>query len=319
MNILVTGGAGYIGSVLIRELILDGLSVRVLDNLTYTGRSLLPYYSTDNFEFVQGDVRDKELCRKVMENTNVVVHLAAIVGDPASRKDPELTRETNLTGSQNIIESAQEKGIGKLIFASTCSNYGKSDVSSFADEATPLNPVSLYAETKVEVERHLIQKAQDLNWTILRFATVYGVSPRMRFDLTVNDFTMKMMAEGKLMVYGGQFWRPYVHVKDITRAIKSVISKPDLTRHEIFNAGVTSQNFQKIEIVRLIQRVVPSAEIELVSKDEDPRDYRVSFEKIKSKLGYQTLYSVEDGINEVHGLIRDGIIEDFDNPEYYNS
>ncbi len=319
MSILVTGGAGFVGSVLVRELILDGLSVRVLDNLTYTGRSLLPYYSTDNFEFVQGDIRDKELCRRAMENISVVVHLAAIVGDPASRKDPELTRETNLTGSQNIIECARENGVGKLIFASTCSNYGKSDVSTFANETTPLNPVSLYAETKVAVEQHLIQKVQDLDWTILRFATVYGVSPRMRFDLTVNDFTMKMVTEGKLVVYGEQSWRPYIHIRDIARVIESVISKPDLTRHEIFNVGNTAQNFQKIEIVRLIQKVVPSAEVEFVSKDEDPRDYKVSFEKLKSKLGYQTSYSVEDGINEVHSLINDGIIKDFDNPEYYNS
>ena len=133
MNVLVTGGAGFIGSVLVRELLLDGYSVRALDNLMYTGRSILPYYNADNFEFLRGDVRDKQKCQKAMENIDAVVHLAAIVGDPASKKAPELTRETNLTGNRNIIESAQEKNIEKLIFVSTCSNYGKSDVSTFAD------------------------------------------------------------------------------------------------------------------------------------------------------------------------------------------
>lgn len=319
MNVLVTGGAGFIGSVLVRELLLEGFSVRVFDNLMYTGRSILPYYSADNFEFVHGDIRDKQKCQESMENIDAVVHLAAIVGDPASKKAPKLTRETNITGSQNVIEAAQEKKINKLICVSTCSNYGKSDVSTFADETTPLNPVSLYAETKVEVEKYLTQNITELNWTILRFATAYGVSPRMRFDLTINDFTMQMMTKGKLLVYGEQFWRPYVHIKDIAQAIKLVLSKPDLTRDEIFNVGNSSQNFQKIEIVRLIQEVVPSAELEFVHKEEDPRDYRVSFEKIKDKLGYQTSYTVEDGINEVYSLIESGIIKDFENSEYYNS
>lgn len=319
MKVLVTGGAGFIGSPLVRELLLDSISVRVLDNLMYTGRSILPYCNASNFEFVHGDVRDKGACRKAVENMDAVVHLAAVVGDPASKKAPELTRETNLIGSHNVIECAQEKHIEKLVFASTCSNYGKGDVSTFADEMTPLNPVSLYAKTKVEIEQDLIQNSEDLNWAILRFATVYGVSPRMRFDLTVNDFTMRMMVEGKLIVYGEQSWRPYVHVRDVARAIKSVLSKPESSKHQIFNVGNTLQNFQKIEIVRMIRKLIPSATVEFVHKDGDPRDYRVSFEKIKDELGYQTLYSVEDGIKEVYDLIGNRLIEDFENPEYYNS
>jgi len=318
MNVLVTGGAGFIGSVLVRELLLDGFSVRVVDNLMYTGRAILPYYNANNFEFVPGDIRDKSQCQKAMENIDVVVHLAAIVGDPASQKAPELTRETNLTGSHNLIDIVQEKSIEKFIFASTCSNYGKSDVSTFADETTALNPVSLYAKTKVEIEQYLAQNVKNLNWTILRFATVYGVSPRMRFDLTVNDFTMQMITKGELLVYGEQFWRPYVHVKDVARAIKLVVSKPNLTNQEIFNVGNTPQNYQKIDIVRLIQKVVPSAKIEFVHKEEDPRDYKVSFEKIKNQLGYQTLYTVEYGISEVFNLVKNEIIKDFENPEYYN-
>ena len=278
----------------------------------------LTHYNANNFEFVHGDIRDKSQCQKAVENIDAVVHLAAIVGDPASQKAPELTRETNLAGSRNLIDIVQEKEIEKFIFVSTCSNYGKSDVSTFATETTALNPVSLYAKTKVEIEGYLAQNVKNLNWTILRFATVYGVSPRMRFDLTVNDFTMQMMTKGELLVYGEQFWRPYVHVKDVARAIKLVLSKSNLTTEEIFNVGNTSQNFQKIDIVRLIQKVVPSAKIEFVHKEEDPRDYRVSFEKIQNQLGYQTLYTVEDGISEVYNLVKNGIIKDFENPEYYN-
>jgi nucleoside-diphosphate-sugar epimerase len=319
MNILVTGGAGFVGSLLVREMLLNGNSVRVLDNLMYTEDSIIPYYGADNFQFIHGDIRDKDLCQKAMESIDAVVHLAAIVGDPAARKSPEFTREVNVDGSQNIIGLAQENNVEKLIFASTCSNYGKSDVSTLADEATNLNPVSLYAETKVEVEQHLIQNTQELNWTILRFATVYGVSPRMRFDLTVNDFTMTMMTTGQLTVYGEQFWRPYVHLKDVARAIMLVLSRPDVTKREIFNTGNTLQNFQKIDIVRSIQKLVPSADIEFVHKDEDPRDYRVSFEKISEQLGYQTLYKIEDGISEVYHMVKSGIIKDFHNPEYSNS
>lgn len=318
MNILVTGGAGFVGSVLVRELLLSGHSVRVLDNLMYTGRSIIPYYGADDFQFVHGDIRDKDVCQKAVENIDAVVHLAAIVGDPAAKKSPELTREVNVVGSQNIIELAKEQNVEKLIFASTCSNYGKSDVSTFADEETHLNPISLYSETKVEIEQHLIQNAQELNWTILRFATVYGVSPRMRFDLTVNDFTMTMMTTGQLTVYGEQFWRPYIHLKDIARAVILILSRPNITKHEIFNAGNTSQNFQKIDIVRSIQKLIPSADIEFVHKDEDPRDYRVSFEKISEQLGYETRYKLEDGVSEVYHMIESGVIKDFDNPEYYN-
>jgi len=319
MNILVTGGAGFVGSVLIKELLLDGHSVRVLDNLMYTGRSIIPYCDANNFQFVYGDIRNKDLCQKIMGNIDAVVHLAAIVGDPAAKKSSKLTREVNVEGSQNIIELAQEKNVEKLIFASTCSNYGKSDVSTLADEETHLNPVSLYAKTKVEIEQHLIQNAQELNWTILRFATVYGVSPRMRFDLTVNDFTMTMMTTGQLTVYGEQFWRPYIHLKDIARAIILILANLDITQHEIFNAGDTSQNFQKIDIVRSIQKFIPSANIEFVHKDEDPRDYRVSFEKISEHLGYETLYKIEDGVSEIYHMIENSLIKNFDNPEYYNS
>lgn len=319
MNVLVTGGAGFVGSVLVRELLLNGFSVRVLDSLMYMGRSILSYCSASNFQFAHGDIRDKALCRKAMKDINAVVHLAAIVGDPASRKSPETTREVNVDGSRNMIELAQEADVEKFIFASTCSNYGRSDVSTFADEATNLNPVSLYAETKVEVEQHLLQNAKDLNWTILRFATVYGVSPRMRFDLTVNDFTMTMMTTGQLTVYGKQFWRPYVHLKDIAQAIVLVLSMLDVTDHETFNTGNTSQNFQKIDIVRLIQKIIPSAKIKFVHKDEDPRDYRVSFEKISEKLGFHIQYRIEDGIDEVYQLIKSEIIKDFGNPEYYNA
>ncbi len=319
MKILVTGGAGYIGSVLVRELLAHGMRVRVLDNLMYTGRPLLAYYNATNFEFQLGDIRDEEACKRAMEGADAVVHLAAIVGDPASKRLPELTRDVNFDGSLRLIEIARTQQISKFIFVSTCSNYGKADVSTYADENAPLRPVSLYAETKVAVEEYLMEKVSDLGWTILRFATAFGVSPRMRFDLTISDFTMTMFSQGKLVVYGEQFWRPYVHIKDIARAIQLVLDQPEQTHGEIFNVGATSENYRKIDIVHLIQKYIPSAQIEFVHRDEDPRDYRVSFEKIKDALDFQICYTVEDGIREVYELLRSGVIHDFTNPEYTNT
>jgi len=323
MNILVTGGAGYTGSTLVPLLLTEGYRVRVLDKLMYGGESLLGVWSHPAFEFVRGDVQDQETVRNALKGIDAVVHLAAIVGDPACSRQLELARSVNLDASLKLLEENEKSGVSRFVFASTCSNYGKmEDSNQYLDETSELRPVSLYAETKVAVERAVLDPSQTngLCATSLRFATVFGVSPRMRFDLTVNEFTAEMLIKKQLVVYGEQFWRPYVHVRDVARAIMVVLESPVAkVQNEVFNVGSTNQNYQKQQLVDLIQSRVPDATVEYVHKEEDPRDYRVSFAKIKSILGFETTRTVEDGVREVTQLVRDAVIQDFENPRYRNS
>jgi len=322
VNILVTGGAGYIGSVLVSILLAKGHRVRVLDNLMYSGESLLGVWSHPGFEFTRGDVCDSDVVSAALEGIDAVVHLAAIVGDPACAHNPELARSVNLDASLALLTKSRRAGVSRFVFASTCSNYGKmKDSDQYVDETSELRPLSLYAETKVAVERAVLDPAQTegVCATSLRFATVFGVSPRMRFDLTVNEFTMEMLTKKHLVVYGEQFWRPYVHVRDVAKAIMVVLEAPVAkVQNEAFNVGATNQNYQKQQLVDLIQSRVPDATVEYVHKEEDPRDYRVSFAKISSILGFETTRTVEDGVREVTQLVRDAVIQDFENPRYRN-
>lgn len=321
MKILVTGGAGYVGSTLVPMLLAEGHSVRVLDTLLHGGSPLLPAWSHPGFEFVPGDLRDKTLRKAVVAGMDSVVHLAAIVGDPACSRQPELSRAVNLESSLALIEESQQAGVSRFIFASTCSNYGKMKDVAYVDETSELSPVSLYAETKVAVERALLQSAGRKGWcpTPLRFATIFGVSPRMRFDLTVNEFTMDMITKKCLKVFGEQFWRPYVHVRDAARGIQLVLnSEPSKVCGTVFNVGATDQNFQKEQLVKMIQPYAPEAVVEYVRKTEDPRDYRVSFSRITDQLGYKITRTVAQGIEEVAKLVTSNVIDAFDDPRYSN-
>jgi nucleoside-diphosphate-sugar epimerase len=257
-----------------------------------------------------------------LADRDAVVHLAAIVGDPACAREPDLARATNLDASLALIAESQRVGVERFIFASTCSNYGKmKDTDQYVDEESELAPVSLYAETKVAVERALLQSSSSDDWcpTPLRFATIYGVSPRMRFDLTVNEFTMEMVTTKRLKVYGEQFWRPYIHALDAARAIALVLNSPAAkVAKQVFNAGATDQNFQKKQLVEMIRAEAPDAEVEFVHKTEDPRDYRVSFAKITDQLGYRTTRTVAQGIAEVAHLVREGIIDNVADKRYRN-
>ena len=322
MKILVTGGAGYIGSTLVPILLSSGHRVRVMDNLTHGGKSLLGVWPDLNFDFYEGDVRNEEHARAALKDIEAVIHLAAIVGDPACARQPEIARAINLDASIQLFNLSKELGVKNFIFSSTCSNYGKmKDGNGYVDETSELSPVSLYAETKVAVEKYLLDPANsgELIPTVLRFATAYGVSPRMRFDLTVNEFTMEILTKRKLLIFGEQFWRPYVHIRDIARAILCILESPtEKVRNEVFNVGSTTQNFQKQQLADMLKSHIPDAVIEYVHKDEDPRDYRVSFEKIKQNIGFKTEHTVGNGIEEVIRLVESGIIQDFRSPEYRN-
>jgi nucleoside-diphosphate-sugar epimerase len=322
VRVLITGGAGYIGSTLTPSLLAAGHRVRVLDALLHGGRPLLSAWAHPSFEFQRGDVRDRDAVARALEGIDAVIHLAAIVGDPACAKHPDLAKAVNHEASLQLLDACQNRGIGRFIFASTCSNYGKmKDPDSYVDEASELSPVSLYAETKVAVERAMLDRraANGFCPTLLRFATIYGVSPRMRFDLTVNEFTLEMVGRGRLVVYGEQFWRPYVHVADAARAVSAVLEAPiEAVRGEVFNVGATAENYRKLDIVELVRPHAPEAAVEFVEKKEDPRDYRVSFEKVKRSLGFTPSHRVPDGIVEVARLVRLGVLTDFDAAEYRN-
>ena len=322
MRVLITGGAGYVGSTLAPLLLGAGHVVRVLDRLSFGGESLLGVWANPDFEFVYGDVRESEKRREAVTDCDAVVHLAAIVGDPACAREPDLARAINFEASMALIDDSRNAGVQRFVFASTCSNYGKmTDPTKFVDEESELRPVSLYAETKVAVEKFLLESDGAHNWcpTPLRFATVFGVSPRMRFDLTVNEFAMEMITKKHLVVFGEQFWRPYIHVFDAARGIALVLSSPrEKVSGRVFNVGSTDQNLQKQQIVELIRPLAPDAKIEFVHKNEDPRDYRVSFNRILNELNYKTTRPVVDGIVEVAKLIRAGAISNLADSRYRN-
>jgi nucleoside-diphosphate-sugar epimerase len=253
---------------------------------------------------------------------DAVVHLAAIVGDPACARDPELALAVNQQASFDLLNEAARARVQRFLFASTCSNYGRmSDPSAYVDETAELKPVSLYAETKVAVEQQMLRPGDlgDLSVTALRFATLYGASPRMRFDLTVNEFTMELLTKKELVVFGEQFWRPYIHTTDAARAVEAVLEAPaEKIAGHVYNVGSTDQNFQKQQLVDMILPHAAGAAVEYVHRDEDPRDYRVSFAKIARELGFRTTRTVDDGIREVAAMVNSGLIGDFADPRYRN-
>jgi len=320
-RVLVTGGAGYIGSVLTRQLLEQGYTVNVVDDLRWGAQSLASALKDTRFRFIKGDLRENNIQDKVLEGIDAVIHLAAIVGDPACKKEPRLAEEVNWHASKSLFDRAVNSGVKRFIFVSTCSNYGKMpDSSKYINEAGVLNPVSLYAKLKVKFEEYFLQRnTNSMAVTSLRFATAYGVSPRMRFDLTVNEFVKEAVLGRELIVFGKYFWRPYCHVEDLARACIYVLeADKNLIHKEVFNVGDTKENYQKHTIVELIKKRLPNTKVRIVDKDEDPRDYRVDFDKIKKRLKFQITKTVPDGIDEIVRNIDSGLIKDPDNNLFKN-
>lgn len=324
-NILVTGGAGYVGSGLLRELLVNGYSVTCVDNLMFGGESLLDIWHNKNFTFYKCDINDSQKLDEVFlkNDFDAVIHLAAIVGDPACKLNSNLAIKTNYESSKNLLERSINAKVSKFLFASTCSNYGKmDDPEAYVDENSKLAPVSLYAELKVKFEKYMlseIKKLDEFSPTILRFSTVYGLSPRMRFDLTVNEFTKDLALGKELMVFGEQFWRPYCHVKDFSNAFLTVLKSPTKkVAYNVFNVGDTKENYTKQMLIDEIKKILPDSRIKYVKKDDDPRDYRVNCDKIKKELGFKISMTVPDGINEVKRIVQEKVIRDPENQKYYN-
>ena len=324
-HVLVTGGAGYVGSGLLRELLSEDYYVTCVDKLMFGGESLLDIWHNKNFTFIKCDVNDWDSFNKILSDNNfdAVIHLAAIVGDPACKLHSDLANKTNWDSSKWLIDKCKEIGISKFLFASTCSNYGKmDDPESYLDEDSKLAPVSLYAELKVKFEQYMLNemtKSDEFVPTSLRFSTVYGLSPRMRFDLTVNEFTKDLSLDRELVIFGEQFWRPYCHVKDFSNAFITVLKSPtEKVAYNVFNVGDTQENYTKKMLVDELLKSIPHSKIKYVNKNEDPRDYRVNSDKIKRELGFEITMRVPDGIEEVKRMVQEGIIQDPENQRYYN-
>lgn len=323
-SVLITGGGGYIGSRVSAHLLAAGYRVRVFDSLLFGDSGIRSFLSHLNYEYVNGDIRKVTEVSAAMQGMDAVIHLAAIVGEPACDKNPALAREVNAYGSSVVMEQAIAAGVKRFVFASTCSNYGRMEMKDgWVDETSRLDPISLYATTKVGFELELLRAQKDLFVpVILRFATVYGLSNRPRFDLTVNEFAATLASGQKLEVYGEQFWRPYCHVDDIAIACTLVVEVDDsLVRGEAFNVGTSSENYQKGTLVELVLRQLPDAKhlVRFVERDTDPRDYRVNCDKIKRTLGFNAQKTVTDGMKEIIATIKEGTIADFTTPEYRNA
>jgi nucleoside-diphosphate-sugar epimerase len=320
-KVLVTGGAGYIGSELVKNLLADGFKVVVLDNLTFGGESMLSFWGDANFEFIKGDLLNDDDIRTALNGVSFVCHLAAIVGEPPCKKFPELALKVNWDASVRLYELCEEAGIEKFVFASTCSNYGiMADSSKLLDEKDELRPISLYSETKVNFEKYLLsQENNDITRVILRFSTVYGVSPRLRFDLTVNEFTRDAASSKPLVIYGENFWRPYCHVADLANSVKlALITDKLVTNNQAFNVGDSTQNYTKKMLMEEIAKVVPTLEVSYHQVVSDPRDYKVNFDKIRDVMGFKISKTVPEGIAEIADLVRNKVITQPFSSKYTN-
>lgn len=315
---LVIGGAGYIGSSLLPMLLDRGYEVRVLDLLIYGRDPISPWLDDPRLEVIQADFRQIDRVVSAMQDVDVVIHLGAIVGDPACALDEGLTTEINLTATRVIAEIAKGYGVRYFIFASTCSVYGASD--QVLNEEAQVKPISLYARSKAASEKVLLKMADDhFAPVILRFSTVYGLSGRYRFDLVVNLLTAKALFDGEITIFGGNQWRSFVHVQDAARSIMHVLNvSPDVVRGQVFNVGSDEQNYTISQIGKMIKNFVPSAVIINKGDEKDPNDYRVSFGKIRKLLGFKPEWTVEKGIQQVMDAIQAGQVVDYKEPQYSN-
>ncbi|MCS6907920.1 MAG: NAD(P)-dependent oxidoreductase [Anaerolineales bacterium] len=318
-HVLITGGAGYIGSALCSELLRQGYQVTVIDELLYGGESLLGYLLHPNLHFAKANILEpravKDNLRRDWPKPSVVVHLAALAGFPACQAvGRQVAWRYNVEATQRVYEQAEELSVERFIYASTYSNYGLSPDGKPVTEESPLNPQSLYAETKIASERFLLNSKGNCAVLILRLATLYGLSPRMRFDLIVNQFVLEAYTKRELLIYQRGYSRSFVHIKDAICGILLGIESPlELVRGEIYNLGSDRGNYTKDQVVALILKRLPETRVSYkdMTFGGDMRDLSVSFEKIQRQLGFQAQYTLDDGVREVLQALQIGI---FHNP-----
>lgn len=316
-TVLILGGAGYIGSCLVRKLLAAGRKVRVMDSLIYGDYSLHDVLGHANLEVRVGDCRKLQDLVAAVKNTDAIIHLAAIVGDPACEVDRQTSREINYAATRMLIEVAKGNGPCRLIFSSSCSVYGATDL--LMDEYSNVLPISLYAETKVDSEEALLEaRSTDFHPVILRLATVFGLSYRTRFDLIVNLLTAKAHAEGMITIFNGTQWRPFIHVQDVANGICQALSAPiDVVSGETYNLGDSRMNFTLAQLAEKVLAEVPATRVEYI-ENSDRRNYRVSFEKIRNQIGFECQWSLEDGIREIKRAFENKFITDYRDARYSN-
>ena len=323
MRILITGGAGYVGSLLTGSLLAGGNHVVVIDSLLFGGDSLLAYMAHPSFRFRKADVTTDDLSKDFVD-VDVVYHLAALVGFPVCQSVGEdVAYRFNRDATRLVFEAAERTGVKRFIFASTYSNYGIAENSRPVTEESTLHPQSLYARTKIASEEFLLErgKSSRIAPIIPRFSTLFGVSPRTRFDLLVNQFVLEALLFRKLVLFQGNYRRSFVHVRDVVRALQLFATAPiDAVRNQVFNVGAEDGNYTKAQIIELIRRNVDGVELEErdLTFGSDMRDVAVSCRKIRERLGFEASTTPEEGIREVRDAITWGLIKEPQSPRYRN-
>ena len=327
-HILITGGAGYIGSMLTSELLRQNYRVTVLDSLLFGGESIIPFVHHPNFYFIKTDVTESRAVRDAVkrdwQKPDVIVHLAALVGFPACQAvGKQVAWKYNVEATKNVYGQASDLGVERFVFASSYSNYGLSPDGKPVTEETPLNPQSLYAETKIAAEEYLLsQKDSSCAPLLFRFATLYGISPRTRFDLIVNQFVLEAFTKRELIIYQRGYSRSFVHIRDVVRGvIMGLEAEQSKIRGQVFNLGTENGNYSKNDIVNFILKRMPETVVDYkdLTFGGDMRDITVSFEKIKRMLGFETTLTVDDGVREVLFALKSGLIRNPTDDRYRNA
>ncbi|MBS1851722.1 MAG: NAD-dependent epimerase/dehydratase family protein [Acidobacteria bacterium] len=317
-SVLVIGGAGYVGSALLPKLLDQGYRVRLLDCFLYGDEPIKPFMQHPNLEIQRGDFRHVDNVVAAMKGMNAVVHLGGLVGDPACAIDEELTIQINLIATRMIAQVAKGAGISRFVFASSCSVYGASD--HILNERSKLNPVSLYAKSKIASENVLLAiRDNGFEPVILRFGTIYGLSGRTRFDLVVNLLAAKALVDKIITVHGRDQWRPFLHVHDAARSVQAALeADSDSVSPIIFNVGSDEQNLTLGQVGELIHAMVPDSVIHCKEDNVDRRNYRVEFRRIRETLGFQPVWKLEAGVQQVLDAIRSGKVTNYQDSKYSN-
>ena len=333
-HVVVTGGAGYIGSLLTSELIRSGFYVTVIDSLLFGGESLLPFLAHPRFRFVKADVTERRAVRDSLRaepagtdswpGPEAIIHLAGIVGFPACQSvGRQVAWHYNVEGTKLVFGQASDLGVKRLLFSSTYSNYGISLDGRAVTEDSPLNPQSLYAETKIAAEEYLLSQAEaNTAPLVLRLATLYGISPRTRFDLIVNQFVLDAYTKRQLLIYQRGYSRSFVHVRDVVRGLLLALEAPiEKIRGQIYNLGAANGNYTKDQIVNLVLKRMPETTVEYrdLTFGGDMRDITVSFARIRDELGFGTQFDVDDGIRELLYALKAGLIRNPMDERYRNA